>query len=68
MKTPIKNFNEVLFKLQIITPDDDNYDWYWELFIQKYRKLIYKTIGINDQKHDFFQDIMLRVQVGRLIL
>ncbi len=60
-KTPVKNINEVLLKMQTMQTSDDEYEFYWNIVLEQYSRLIKKLIMSYSNKEDFYNDCVLKL-------
>jgi len=62
MTTPkVKDINEVLTKFQTMTPEDSEWDFYFEIILNQYKRLIHKAIKPQVNHDDYFQEIILEL-------
>lgn len=59
--TKFKNIDDALLKMQTMTPEDYEYEFYWTAVMEHYTGLIHKLIGRCDAHEDYFNDCVLKL-------
>jgi len=55
------NINDILMKMKTMTPQDDEYAFYWELVIESYHGLIRNLCKNRAHAEDFYHECILKI-------